>query len=76
MNKIAPTIYADPGEHKLDEIRDYIKGKVAAGVEVIIIDPITAAASADKPWIEDLRFINEVKEILRGTSSRVILVNH
>jgi len=76
VDQVAPLIYAKAGQHTLKDVQDYIAAKVASGHEVIVIDPITAAVAADKPWIEDLKFINEVKDIIHGTNSRVLLTTH
>lgn len=60
----------------LTEVADWVEKQAEAGVEVIGIDPITAAKATSKPWIEDEIFLFRVKEILERTGARLIITTH
>jgi KaiC/GvpD/RAD55 family RecA-like ATPase len=70
-------IWEAPNEQmSLDEITDWVRDRVKAGCRVVAIDPVTAAKGTDKPWLDDLKFIIEIKTIIRGTGTSLILVTH
>jgi hypothetical protein len=48
----------------------------AAGCRVIGIDPVTAASTSEKSWIDDLRFLMTVKSIVREYGASLVLVTH
>lgn len=60
----------------LDALAGWVERQAGAGFEVICIDPITAAATGDKPWIDDQNFIFKVKSVLRRYGARLVLVTH
>lgn len=60
----------------LDEIAAWVKNHAENGVRVIIVDPITAAKVSDKPWIDDQRFLFQVKNVLENTGASLILTTH
>lgn len=60
----------------LDEIALWVKAQAEAGVEVIGVDPVTAAKVSDKPYIDDQRFLFQVKESLEKTGARLVLTTH
>ena len=47
-----------------------------AGARVIIIDPVTAASSGDKPWVSDLKFVMTVKAVARKHGCSIVVVTH
>jgi hypothetical protein len=60
----------------LTELAIWFEDRCAEGFEVCIIDPITAAAGSDKPWIDDLNFIFKVKTTAKKYHSRLIYAIH
>ena len=58
------------------QILQWLETKAAAGARVIAIDPITAIATSDKPWVEDLAFLMAAKSIVRKYRCSLILVTH
>lgn len=50
--------------------------RAASGCRVIIIDPITMAATNDKPWVADARFMNGIKSIARRRNCSIVVVSH
>lgn len=59
----------------LDELSKWVQERAAKGARVIVIDPITAAAT-EKPWVEDLKFLMEVKAVAVRFGCSIILVTH
>ncbi len=60
----------------LTTLVEWIKHQAAEGVEIIAIDPITAATANDKPWLADRQFVMAAKAAIRDTQTRLILVTH
>lgn len=60
----------------LDMLAAWVEARAKAGTDIIIIDPITAAAAAAQPWVSDLKFITKIKLIARKYGCRPILVTH
>lgn len=60
----------------LDKLGDWVQERCEDGCEVIVVDPVTAAAASDRPWIDDLRFLMRAKSIVRRHKARLILVTH
>jgi hypothetical protein len=60
----------------LTEIGKWVITHAKNGVRIIIVDPVTAAKSTDKPWIEDQKFLFEVKPVLESTGASLILTTH
>lgn len=46
------------------------------GNELIFVDPITAASSSDKAWIDDHEFLFAAKESMERTGARLFLTTH
>jgi len=61
---------------KLSEVADWIEGRARAGARLIGVDPLTAAATSDKPWIDGLDFMMKVKAVAKETGASVVLVVH
>lgn len=64
------------GQMTLTEIAQWIINHAENGVRVIGVDPITAAKASDKPWVEDQRFLFEVKPVLERTGASLVLTTH
>ncbi len=60
----------------LDELSEWVRQRVAAGAEIIGIDPITAAEASDKPWVADNRFLMAAKDAIGQSGARLVLVTH
>ena len=54
----------------------WIKQRAEAGCRVIIIDPVTAAAVSEKPWLDDLNFLTVAKNIMREHGASLVLTTH
>lgn len=63
-------------QRTLDEIAQWIETHANNGVRIIIVDPITAAKVSDKPWIDDQRFLFQVKNIVKKTGATLFLTTH
>jgi hypothetical protein len=61
---------------KLKTLNEWIKTKCENGAQIIGIDPITAAETGAKPWIEDKEFLILGKATVRHYGARLILVTH
>lgn len=60
----------------LTELADWFEARSEEGFEICAIDPVTAAASNDKPWIEDQNFIFKVKTTAKKFGSRLAYAIH
>jgi hypothetical protein len=58
------------------DLVEWFEKRCQEGVKICGIDPITAAKTSDKPWIDDQRFIFDVKAIAKQYHSRLIYVIH
>ena len=77
LEVIAKNLWACPERQlTLGEIAEWSLERAKAGYRIICIDPITAAASTTKPWIEDNLFLNTIKKIATDYNCSYILVTH
>ena len=77
LDTMARCIWEAPNEQKtLDELAAWTLDRAKDGAEIIIIDPVTAAVPSAKPWVEDSKFVLEIKTIAREFNTRVILATH
>jgi KaiC/GvpD/RAD55 family RecA-like ATPase/5S rRNA maturation endonuclease (ribonuclease M5) len=60
----------------LADLTLWVETQAANGARIIIIDPITAADTSDKPWLDDKKFILDAKAIMRKYGASLILVTH
>lgn len=60
----------------LNELADWFEARCEEGFEISAIDPVTAAVSNDKPWIEDQNFIFRVKTTAKKHHARLIYSIH
>lgn len=61
---------------KLEEIVAWAERKAKTGIDIIAVDPITAAAATEKPWESDQVFVLDMLRIAREYNTRVVLVTH
>lgn len=77
LDELGRRVWDAPEEQASHEmLTAWMEQRAKDGFEVIAIDPITAAATDEKPWIADLKFINRAKTIARRYGCRIILVTH
>ncbi len=77
LEVIGSRIFEAPDEQtSLDMLAKWVESRAKEGYQVIIIDPVTAAEAAARPWIEDLKFITRCKVVCRRYGCRVIFVTH
>jgi len=70
-------IFEAPDEEiTADALAAWVERQAEAGAEIIAVDPITAVAQVDRPWVQDQRFLIRAKQIIRRTGARLILVTH
>lgn len=60
----------------MGSVADWIVTQAQAGTRLIIVDPITAAQSGDRQWIEDRTFLRRVEPVLEKTGASLVLVSH
>lgn len=77
IEAIGRAMWEAPDEQiSLEMLTVWVEERAKAGFEVIVIDPITAAQSENRPWISDLKFITKCKTVARRYGSRVIFITH
>ncbi len=77
LNSFGSRIWEAPDKQvTLDELAEWTLERSKEGARIIAIDPVTAAACSDKPWIADQKFIMQVKTIVRDYGNSLILVTH
>ena len=77
IDAFAPVISTSP-DHAM-AYRDVVRWateRAQAGAKLIIIDPITAAESGEKPWIADLKVVTDLKNLARLHQIPIMLVTH
>ncbi|ARN57704.1 AAA family ATPase [Sedimentisphaera salicampi] len=60
----------------LQQLAAWTQERAKAGFRIITIDPVTAAAQASKPWIEDAAFMQRIKAAATDFGCSVVLVTH
>ncbi len=69
-------VFDCPKPPSMDEIATWIEGRAAAGARLIIVDPVTAAATSDRPWDDDLRIMLRAKSAAKASGASVVLAIH
>ncbi len=64
------------GAETLEQLAEWAEDQARRGRRIIAIDPITAAARTDKPWVSDLTFLRSVKRTATEHGCSIILVTH
>lgn len=67
---------APDAQKTLADLTEWVRYKAESGCEIIGIDPVTAAATEQRPWEADLKFVMDIKTIARKHGCRVIIVLH
>jgi hypothetical protein len=60
----------------LTDLTKWVEDRAKDGCRIIAIDPVTAAETTDKPWVDDLKFIMAIKTTAREYGVSVILITH
>lgn len=60
----------------LGEVAKWVDEKCKSGCRIIGVDPITAATTSDKRWLDDKEFINTIKHSAKQYECSIVLVNH
>ncbi len=60
----------------LKDLGKWVRDRAATGCRIVAIDPVTAAATSDKQWMDDLDFVMTVKAAAREFGTSVVLVTH
>ena len=77
ISELSKTIFEAPDRQvNMNEMIEWVETQAKDGAKFILIDPVTAMASEDKPWIADEQFILAVKTIANKYRTRVMLVTH
>jgi len=77
LDSFGRRIHAAPDQQvTLDQLAEWVDRQCAAGCRIVAIDPITAAAASEKPWIDDLRFLMRAKTSVRQHGASLVLVSH
>ncbi len=77
LDSFGANMWATPDtQQNLDQLAEWTAQVAADGARVIAIDPITAAAGNDKPWITDNTFLQKIKRTASDTGASIILVTH
>lgn len=63
-------------EPTLDAMLGWIQKQCAAGVRIIVVDPVTAADAGDKPWNSERRFLADARKALDKSGTTLVLVTH
>lgn len=77
LDALAPCITTVEDEQVThDVLLNWIRARAVAGNRIIIIDPVTAVAVSDRPWMDDLKFLIAAKRIVRDYGCSLLLVTH
>lgn len=76
LERFARQLETSDAQMGLMDIAAWVVAHAEAGVRIIGVDPITAAKASDKPWIDDQKFLFEVKPALERTGASLILTTH
>ncbi len=59
-----------------DDLLNWLKVRGGRGDRLLIIDPVTAADSQDKPWLSDRRLIVKARQIAGASGLSLLVVVH
>lgn len=77
INSFGRVVYDAPDRMvTLSELAEWFEARCKEGATICGIDPVTAAQTSEKPWIDDQKFIFQVKTIAKQYNSRLIYVIH
>lgn len=78
MNQLYNRLHESPkgADTTIADVIQWVENRFKAGDRIVCVDPISACASGNKPWIEDKNLINVVKAIADKYRGNVILISH
>lgn len=76
LNRMAKIIETTAGDASHLDLLSWLDLKSTAGCRILIIDPVTAAAATDQPWVADRNFVMRAKGLARDRGFSLILVTH
>lgn len=77
LDAVGKCVHAAPDAHvDLDHLAKWAEARAKEGCRIIVIDPVTAAASEALTWIKDQAFMFAVKATARQYGASIVLVTH
>jgi len=76
LNRMARIIETTAGDASHLDLLSWLDLKSTAGCRILIIDPVTAAAATDQPWVADRNFVMRAKALARDRGFSLVLVTH
>jgi hypothetical protein len=77
LDEFGRCIFEAPDKQvSLTDLTKWVEDRAKDGCRIIAIDPVTAAETTDKPWVDDLKFIMAIKTTAREYGVSVILITH
>jgi len=75
LELLGRSIHEAPKQIDVDVLLAWVE-READSNRVLIIDPISAKDPTARPWIDDHRFVMEVKNIIKNRQTSLVLVTH
>jgi hypothetical protein len=77
INGLGSCIHEGHRDTTLTNVRDWISNMANRGNRIVCVDPVTAAEKTSRDtWLEDARFMKEVRNIAKDTGISLILITH
>jgi len=77
LNGFGRCIYQAPDKQvTLKTLTEWVSRRGEEGCRIIAVDPVTAAASEDRPWVADSQFLIAAKAVVRKHGASLLLVTH
>jgi len=77
LDALSQHLYEPPPEDVTTQwVCHWVKQQAESGRRLVIVDPITVAAPSAKPWIDDQKFVTEIKRIMRANDASILLITH
>jgi len=77
LNGFGRCIYQAPDKQiDLEFLAGWVEDRAKDGCRIIAVDPVTAAASVERPWVADSQFMMAAKAAIRQYDTSLILVTH
>ncbi len=76
LDEFGRRVFDCPTPPTLKSVGDWVEARAKAGTRLILVDPITAAATGDKSWAEDLTFVMRAKEAATAHGASVVISIH
>jgi len=76
LQAIGDCIHSTGKPMALADIPSWCAGHIADGCRIIVIDPITAAQTSENRYVEDERFMAEMREVLHNQNCTLVFSTH